>query len=72
MAIRTIDGATISFASRRSGIPPERRWVAAPAGIEAASMVDQKVWSALLMAASAALIADCGLSRPASALFTFV
>src|SRR5690348_582050 len=39
MAMRTIDGATIKIARRRSGIPLERRRCDAPAPIEAASMI---------------------------------
>src|ERR1700755_3340488 len=39
MAMRTIDGATIKIARRRSGTPLERRRCDAPAPIEAASMI---------------------------------
>src|SRR5919107_4076714 len=39
-AISTIEGATMSFARRRSGMPRERRWlVEAPTETEPAAMV---------------------------------
>ena len=71
-AISSIEGAVISHARRRSGIPRERR-TCVPACTEAASaMIDQNVSSAACISVWAVFSASSGETRPASASLTFL
>jgi hypothetical protein len=72
--MRIIDGATISFARRRSGIPLERRRCVARDCLDRGGFHDsaQKVDSALLICESAFLMRVRRLARPARASLTFL